>query len=110
MTALANPPAAVATPAAPAAPAAVATPAVAGKVATPVVAGKAATTAVVAPVAPIVPPKTVSAESIVIRGQWVQDPEGKDLIIMDPTDQAYEVIYADKETSSVSTFEKDSTA
>ena len=64
-----------------------------------------ATAAAVAAAGPA--PEPISKGSIVLRGQWVQDSGGKDLIIIDPTDQSYEVLYADKDTSSIRTFEKD---
>ena len=49
----------------------------------------------------------VNPASIVIKGQWVKNEEGKDMILMDPTDQPYEVIYADRGTNSVTKFERD---
>ena len=49
----------------------------------------------------------VSPAAIVIKGQWVKNEEGKDLIIMDPTDQPYDVLFADRATNSVTKFEKD---
>ena len=45
--------------------------------------------------------------SLVLRGQWVQDESGRDLIVIDPTDQAYEIVYADKDKSRIVEFEKD---
>ena len=49
----------------------------------------------------------VSPAAIVIKGQWVKNEDGKDLIIMDPTDQPYDVLFADRATNSVTKFEKD---
>ena len=43
----------------------------------------------------------VSPASIVLRGQWVKNEKGKDLIVIDPTDQAYSVVYADRATNSI---------
>lgn len=38
----------------------------------------------------------------------MQDDTGKDLLLLDPTDQAYEFIYADSKTSTIVKFERDS--
>ena len=48
-------------------------------------AGNASTTAA-ATAGATTAPKSISPESIVIRGQWVQDSQGRDLILLDPTD------------------------
>lgn len=49
----------------------------------------------------------VSPASIVIKGQWVKNEEGKDLILFDPSDQAYDVMFADKLTNAITKFDKD---
>lgn len=49
----------------------------------------------------------MSPQSIVIRGQWIKDRTGRDLIVMDPTEQAYDVEYADRENCQIVKFEKE---
>lgn len=44
---------------------------------------------------------------IVIKGQWVKNEEGKDLIMFDPTEQEYEVIWADRKTQQLTKFDQD---
>ena len=50
----------------------------------------------------------MSADSVVLKGQHVQDETGKDLVLIDPADQPYNILYADGTNSTVSTFERDS--
>ena len=42
-----------------------------------------------------------------LKGQWVKDQDGKDLIVIDPAEQPYDVIYADKAALQVTRFERD---
>ena len=42
-----------------------------------------------------------------LKGQHVQDSTGRDLILLDPTDQPYQVLMADPKTMQVLKFEKD---
>ncbi len=49
----------------------------------------------------------IKGDPLVLKGQWVRNAEGKDLLLIDPTDQPYEIVYADKESSSVTGFDRD---
>ena len=59
--------------------------------------------AAVAVASSVSPPATASPESIVLVGQWVQA-NGKDMLLIDPVDQAYNILYADPEKAEVSVF------
>ena len=37
----------------------------------------------------------IKPDPLVLKGLWVKDSTGKDLILLDPSDQPYELVYAD---------------
>jgi hypothetical protein len=47
------------------------------------------------PKTPLTLEKPTKVDALVLKGQWVTDTSGKDLLLIDPTDQPYEIVYAD---------------